>query len=61
MMRKTMRRFMSRNFALAAFASLAVVLQAGPARAQWVTTGSTATNQGPVGIGTMSSSSPSTS
>jgi hypothetical protein len=43
---------MTRGFALASLASLAIISQAGSAHAQWVTSGTTVTNQGPVGVGT---------
>jgi hypothetical protein len=49
---------LSRGFALASLASLAIVLQAGPARSQWVTSGTTVTNQGPVGIGVTTPAAP---
>lgn len=45
---KTMRKSMTRGFALAALASLALISQAGSAHAQWVTSGSTVTNEGVV-------------
>lgn len=48
----TMRKSMTRGFALAVLASLVIISQAGSAHAQWVTSGTTVTNQGPVGIGT---------
>jgi hypothetical protein len=54
----TTLKALSRGFALASLASLAIVLQAGSARAQWVTSGTTVTNQGPVGIGVTAPAAP---
>lgn len=48
MMYKTTRQFIARGFALAALATLMVVLQAGPARAQWVYSGGYETFDGVV-------------
>jgi hypothetical protein len=47
----TALKALSRGFAIASLTSIIIVLHAGPARAQWVTSGATVTNQGPVGIG----------